>query len=262
MILRPKYFCFLGIITFVVFNPGSRAAYGAYTTEDIRKLTGAVVQQEDSSAIPNAHVINITMKTGVPSGSDGIFAINIRQGDSLYFQAIGFESRTVYVSEEFFNRPGNVIIVLEKMVYDITGIDIYLLPRSYEEFKQRFINLDTLPDYSNLLDSPARALPDEHPTGVPIFSPVTFFYNLFSREGKELRKYKETLEREALARRIEKVLNHDVVRNLTGLEDEDEIMHFLSFCGLSVQFILDSKEYEVYETILDCYERYKDVKPE
>lgn len=222
-----------------------------------RELSGRVVQANDMVVISNVHVINLTAERGTTTGNDGSFLIEIHPNDTLYFQAIGFASDSVIISPEVYNGNKPLTVQLHSQVYEISGVDITPLP-SYDEFKRKFINFqDTAPDLSLALQGLPNLPPrDNPPISSNILNPVSYFYDRYSKRGKELIKMREVVEREKQGYRAGWTFDHDMIRRITGIEDEEEIFDFLAYCNFSNDYILSMKEFEIYEELISCYEKY------
>ncbi len=237
----------------------------SYGNDKQKRLSGVVISKEDSTAIKNAHVINLTQIRGTSTGDDGSFGINIMEGDSIMFQAVGFKNDTVYVTEDFFRQEDHIVMELRKRVYRLPGVDVF--PYStYSEFKQAFIHFDddkiedTLPPIDVDLPERLYLAPTSEGFGVAVPGPITMLYEQFSQSGRERRKYREVKAEADRQDEIARVVNPEVVRRLTSLEDEAEIYDFIDYCNLSYEFIVNAKEYQVYQAILNCYRQYKNLK--
>jgi hypothetical protein len=226
----------------------------------IRKLTGIVVQKADTASIPGVHVINISRQRGAVSDSGGSFAIDVCKGDSILFQAIGFNNGTLFISDTIYFSNINIIIPLESQTYELSGVTVSPLP-SYAEFRRSVINFkDTMPDFRSNLTG-INLIPASGHAPLPnLFSPVSFFYARFSKRGKEIIKYREVIDQEKAVIRSGWVFDHDLVRRITGLEDEEEILSFLSYCKITGDFLQNTPETEVYEALLACYQSYIENK--
>lgn len=64
------------------------------------------------------------------------------------------------------------------------------------------------------------------------------------------------MEHEDYNNYIDKKYNVTVVKNVTGLTDDEETVKFMQFCRLPEDFVYKSNEYELYKAILDCYDSY------
>jgi hypothetical protein len=227
---------------------------------DVRRLTGIVVQKADTSSIPGVHVINISRQRGSASDSDGSFAIDVCTGDSILFQAIGFTKGTLFISDTIFYSDEPLIIPLESQTYELSGVSVSPLP-PYAEFRRSIINFkDTMPDFRSNLSGINLIPASGHPPLPNLFSPVSYFYARFSKRGKEIIKYREVIDQEKAVIRSGWVFDHDLVRRLTGLEDEEEILSFLSYCKITGDFIQNTPETEVYEALLACFRSYIETK--
>ncbi len=229
---------------------------------DIKRLSGVVIQKEDSAALENVHVINITRLRGTSTADDGRFAINMMVGDTIMFQAIGFKNDTIIVTEKFYRETDFVVVELRKKVYKLPGVDIFPYA-TYSEFRQAFIYFDDdkITDTVTRLDldlpEQLYLAPTSEGAGVIMTGPVTLLYEQFSQRGREKRKYREVKQQAEKDGKMARLVNPTVVRSLTGLQDIKEINDFLDFCNLSYDFIVNSKEYQVYQALLDCYRQYK-----
>ncbi len=232
---------------------------------DIKRLPGVVIQKEDSAAIENVHVINLTRMRGTSSLDDGSFAINMMEGDTILFQAMGFKNDTIFVTEKFFRETDYVIIELRKRIYDLPGVDVFPYA-TFSEFRQAFICFDddkitdTVPRIDLDLPEQLYLAPTSEGAGVTMTGPVTLLYEQFSQRGREKRKYREVKEQAKKDEKMSRLVNPTVVKRLTGLEDIQEINDFLDFCNLSYDFVVNSKEYQVYQTLLICYRQYKQIE--
>jgi hypothetical protein len=224
------------------------------------EIGGRVVRLEDSVPVPGAHVINLTGKMGTITSSEGRFTINAMSGDSILFSAIGFKTDTIVAAGKETSATGIFYVYLEEQLYDIDAVDIYPLPPTYAGFKREFIyGFDSIPQYYSIIRDlsvmPART--DPPPPGV-VGSPVSWLYNRYSREGRELRKYGEVLAQERMRGRW--TLNYELVKMVTGLEEDEDILEFFAFCGFTVQWLNISTELDVTEAISDCFNKYNEQK--
>lgn len=219
-------------------------------------LSGKLLRQEDSQPIPNAHIINLSRSTGTVSLHDGSFHIYVQNGDKIRFQAVGFITEILIINENTNLTEVEKIIFLQKRIYELS--EVRVVPyATYSEFKQAFIEYrDTVEEYK--LELPELPLITEYRPqgGVVIKGAITELYNTYSQRGKQIKKYNEVLEQEALAIKANKKYNPRVVTKVTKLTDPKEIEEFMEFCNLNQFFILNAKEYELYQAIQDCFENY------
>ncbi len=223
-------------------------------------LSGKLLQKEGSQPIPNAHIINLSRSTGTVSLHDGSFLIHVQNGDQIRFQAVGFISETLIINENTNLTEVEKIIFLQKRIYELS--EFRVVPyATYSEFKQAFIDYrDTIEEYK--LDLPELSLSEEYRPqgGMVVKGAITELYNTYSKRGKQIKKYNEVLEQEALAVKVNKKYNPRVVTLVTKLTDPKEIEEFMEFCNLNQFFILNAKEFELYQAIQDCFENYTAFK--
>ena len=227
-----------------------------YTQHEYEIVTGRVVRLEDSMPVPGAHIINTTRERGTITNDEGLFSIYAGIGDSLLISVIGFISDTIDITMEVLNSDVLLTLKLEQQIYDIDAVDIYPLPPTYAGFRREFIyGFDSIPQYYSVIREFALTPTKSGPAPVRILgSPITYFYNLLSREGREIRKYREVLREES--KRAGYTLNYDLVRMITGLEEEEEIIAFFYFCEFTAEMLATSTEIEVTEAISECYNKF------
>jgi hypothetical protein len=219
-----------------------------------------VVQQSDSTSIPNVHIINLRNGRGTTSAADGNFIMVVEPGDRILFTALGFHDLTLLIDSAMFEDELPVMIAMDVRSYDLPVVEIYPYA-TFTDFKYAFLNFkDPDPEFKlNLPKSLNIATPGEG-FGVTIKGPITALYDQFSKRGKELRNYHEVLEKEELHRRASRVVNVETIRKYTHLRDEAEIYRFLRFCNMSDEYIVASNEYEVYQQLMACYQQYCEME--
>lgn len=247
----------LVIFVVLILSPGSLAQ----TSESSIILKGLVIDKRDSTVIPNVHIINLNRIRGTTSGSDGSFSILVNKGDSILFQAVGFITDTLAVNTEILNSEKIVIVPLRDKTYQLPTVDVYPYA-TFAEFKHAFLNFEDPEPPLDLQLPPAEFQPDPgDAVGLVIPGPITALYERFSRRGREMAKFKEITDEAELARRASRVVNPEVIKRLTGIEDEQEYYIFLDFCNMSYEYIVNTKDYLVYQRIIRCYEQYAGLKP-
>jgi hypothetical protein len=246
LILTFLFFCIQGH-----FNP-------LKSQEQKKFLMGRVVSESSSVPVANAHIINLMSARGTHTSADGSFVILVAAEDRLLFQSIGFANDTLYISSEIF-AEGYVMVELAERIYELPQVDVFPYP-TFTDFKFAFLNRQVPDDTYELRlpELPNLTQPGEG-FGVRIDGPITALYNQFSRRGRELREYQNVLVREDLRRRASRIVNVEIVRRYTSLEDEAEIHEFLRFCNMTDEYILSAGEVKVYEQLLACYRQYLEV---
>jgi hypothetical protein len=248
------------IITVILVIQGLWLPLTAQTQDRPAPLRGFVIDDRDSTAIPNVHIINLNRVKGTTSGNDGSFGILVNPGDSILFQAVGFVSDTLKITPEILVSRDRIIITLMDKTYQLPTVDVYPWA-TFSDFKYAFLNFEDPDPPLNLNLPPVefQAEPGEG-VGIVIPGPITALYDHFSRRGREMAKYREVSEEAEMARRASRVVNPDIVKRLTGIESKQEYYIFLDFCNISNEYITSTQEYIVYQRILQCYKQYAELK--
>jgi len=232
----------------------------AINSQEPFPLKGFVIDERDSAAISNVHIINLNRIRGTTSDNTGAFTIWAKEGDSIMFQAVGFLNDTLRVTADIIEKREKIFILMKEKIYQLPTVEV--LPyATFQEFKYAFLNFED-PDPPFELDLPPLDFqpdPGENP-GIVIPGPITALYDRFSRRGRELARFRELTEEAEVARRASRIVNYDIIRRLTGIESEQEYYIFMDFCNISNDYIVNTKEYIVYKRILQCYEQYAALK--
>jgi hypothetical protein len=248
------------IVALILVIQGLLLPLTAQTQDRPVPLRGFVVDERDSTAIPNVHIINLNRVKGTTSGNDGSFGILVNPGDSILFRAVGFVSDTLKITPEILVSQDRIIITLMDKTYQLPTVDVYPWA-TFTDFKYAFLNFEDPDPPLNLNLPPVefQAEPGEG-VGIVIPGPITALYDHFSRRGREMAKYREVSDEAEMARRASRVVNPDIVKRLTGIESEQEYYIFLDFCNISNEYITSTQEYIVYQRILQCYKQYAELK--
>jgi hypothetical protein len=239
------------------FAPDGKGIASQYAEGRVR---GLVVHAADSSALGSVHVINLSKARGTASAENGSFAIAASEGDQIMFQSVGFTNDTITVTPAVLD-PGHILLVaLYAKTYELSSVDVFPYA-TFAEFKHAFLHFqDPEPEFDlNLPDLPYIP-PADGSGGAVIRGPITYLYHRFSKRGKEWTRYQEVLESESLALQAARIVNPELVRRYTELEDEEEIKEFLEYCKLSDEFIVRSPRTAVYEALLACYRDFMAVR--
>ena len=250
-----RLFVFLSLIAM-----GLSEKVVAQSDERLYPIRGYIIDQRDSTALTNAHIINLTRIRGATSDNTGAFSIWANEGDSIMFQAIGFHNDTIIITTDILINREKIIVEMKDKIYQLPTVEVFPYA-TFQEFKYAFLNFED-PDPPFELDLPPLDFqpdPGENP-GIVIPGPITALYDRFSRRGRELARFRELTEEAEVARRASRIVNYDIIRRLTGIESEQEYYIFMDFCNMSNDYIVNTKEYVVYQRILQCYEQYAALK--
>ena len=201
-----------------------------------------VVNDSTLKSIRDCHIINKTQKMGTVSDAYGDFKITANLNDSISFSALGYEKLTIAIDESMYNY--GYIVKLKPIAYELSEITI------------QPIIVKPLVTKWEVYTKP---LPNQGGINIPLSgalaSPVTYFYMLLSKEGKQARYYQKVTEGTADFQIIGEKFNGEMVAQLTGLKD-DELIRFMSFCNFSTDFLMYYSPETIRREIRKKYQEY------
>jgi len=212
-------------------------------------------------AIPNCHIINKTQNRATISDDYGFFTVTANTGDSIMFSSIGYETITIAASDSMYSN--NRIVKLKPALYLLTELEIGLLS-TYDRFKRDILSREAQEAYRLAHDGETYSafkspLPNQGGINIPLWgalgSPVTFFYDLLSTEGKQFRHYLSVINGTAEFIIIGEKFNGIIVKELTGFEN-DELIKFMSYCRFSKDWLLMAPEMKIRRAIVRKYREY------
>jgi hypothetical protein len=228
---------------------------------DYYKIKAYIKSFDDSTAVSYAHIIIKQSNYFLVADDFGYFEENFRSEDTLIIMALGFVIKEIPVKDLSYIIVNK--IYLQTRFYEIPEAVIFPY-KTYDEFKQAFINLKLPKEKEIELDLPVfeKSKPSyiTNINGQPTFvieGPITALYMAFSREGKFLRRYQEIVKNDELKKEVKKRYNNDLITYITGIKDEKILSDFIQFCHLSDEFILKANEYDLYLAINQCYIEFK-----
>lgn len=240
-------------------------------------VEGFITNYEGKS-IESVHVVNISNTWGTTSNIEGLFRIAALPGDTIRFTSIGYIPYTYHVPAEKQSPVIPLHVRMEPDTILISGVTVYPWPSDYKALKEAILAMNDqsppVPDlklndpkfYGSQLpgtNSGANQVGNANPgLTYTINGPITALYDAFSKAGKSKRKYESLVARDQRKIFAARRYNAEVVRRITSFKTDKEIQDFMLYCNLSVDFILNSSEYELYKTILDCLLAYNAVHKE
>lgn len=246
-----RYIVLFAMLVFVCANIQAQRKDYKY------KFISKVMNADTAVAISNCHIINKTQKMGTVSDEYGAFTITANVGDSIEFSVIGYAKLTIAASDSMYTNTR--VVKLKPVAYPLSEVKIGLLS-TYDRFKR-----DVLDKESDGLQVMAPIskwevyippLPNQGGLNVPLeISPITFFYNLWSKEGKQYRHYLSVINKSADHIIIGDKFNGLLVHQLTGLEN-DELIEFMSFCGFTKEYLKLAPEMVINREIMAKYKEF------
>jgi len=175
----------------------SIAAFGQ-EKETINDFVRArIIDSQSKKPISFVRIINKSRHFGVYTDTLGVFTISAYHTDTLLISSISYFSMEISASDTLFKQTKIPQIALNERIYELGSVYINSLG-TYQQFKYNVLHLQ-LPTNNTqaLIESIQKELKliPHHPlqaeASIPLGSPITALYMLFSKEGKSLRKYKK-----------------------------------------------------------------------
>lgn len=145
-------------------------------------------------------------------------------------------------------------------------------PKNWEDFKRAFLalqlpveyqyfykNLSFMNQWLRKRDSYQYSMAK---TGFNPMTPIQSFYDAFSKDGKEIRKYNELLRNDFLEKSVGEKCPMEMVKLLTGTESDSTIYAFFRFCNFSQEQIDHATPYDVCVLVTENWERFVGIKEE
>ena len=250
------------LISWLILGPaGSFAQPGTFSGDSAKYLVARIVDSVSREPVRFAHIVNTDMGLATVSDAMGYFYIKASKNDTIQISAIGYSITRLTLHESLLESRGIALIQLTPFIYPIDAVSVNQLG-NYRQFRQRFLDLElpepkyqisssVLEDIGSGVDSITQLSPS------PLGSPITYLYNLLSREGRSNRKLAKLQEEEEFARKIAYKYSPDLVSRITGYTGL-ELYEFMEFCNFTREFLLNSSEYEIIETILKTQKKFEE----
>lgn len=238
--------------------------FGAASAQEIVKITGTIVNDNDMLPVANANIINLNKVKGASSDEKGYFEIAASVNDTLHISLIGFVTLNVRVTNDWIKNKTTRIQMTEKAIaleeviiqpYKLTGyleVDSKLIPMR-ENYRYSISGLNQ--GYEAGENSPAafgKVLGS-------IFNPADALYNFFGKKPKELKKLRQMKKDDNLRNLLETKYDRETICALLGIQKND-IPEILSRCNYSESFVQTANDLQIMDAISACYEEYKILK--
>lgn len=240
---------------------GQTSLYGQQNT-----ITACIINHSTKEPVKFAHIQNYSNHTTAITDTNGLFNIRANPGDTLIFSAIGYFYKKVTVVDSLIKQDIVAVFELMERIYDIDEANIYI-PGTYQNFKHDFINLvvpktrvDILREnLGNIARTEGKKAYDE-PVATGRIEPPAPGLTILSADEKARLRLKEYITRQEKQNIIYEKYNVEIVKQVTGLTDDDEAMSFMLFCNFDAQYLLEVNQLDLMKKIADKYELYKNEK--
>jgi len=224
------------------------------TAQERTVVSGLLLNVVDSTAITEAHIINLTAQRGVISNTEGKFEIRTNPYDSVLISVIGYYPLTI-IAENLTD-----IIYLEERNYELELYNV--IPyKNFDEFKIAFANLD-LPDTERKVNSTIYLTREElvgmgHTgSGIIFTGVISGILASFNKHMKDKANYEMLLLRDKYEAFLATKFNPDLVKRIVELNDIEKLNDFIAYCDFNNDFIAKNNNYTIITQIFDCYDEY------
>jgi hypothetical protein len=225
-------------------------------------IIGKVEDRENKKGIKAARIYNLNAKAGSTTNERGLFFIWAMPGDSVKITAKGFNAHS-FVCKTITKDTTFSLVSDPTYVTQLDEVEVF--GKKPEQMKREIAELlDEAPetgkfDAGSLLTTGTNA--GQGGAGISINA----IYDYFSKSGKDHRNAGYLTQQERYKFYADWRLNPKLVTKLTGLTGDD-LDQFMTFLKLDQSYILRASDYELNETILNFYDRFKNrnqyyVKP-
>lgn len=234
----------------------------AQEQQKLIKITGRVIAVKDTSGISYANVLNLSYPSGTISDQVGNFTIVCRYGDTLQFSCLGYDHSYLNTKNlDATNIEHNVRIRLMSKIYQLPTVTIF--PFSTRAGLKRAFLAMKLPEKDIMEMAVAKRLKVSRydvgafpSSGLTLPGPVSLLYDLFSKEGKNRRKFEKILQQESIDKLIDRRYNADIVARIIGNDDPNLVKDFMKYCHFSIGYISLVNDYDLYLNIKQSWLNY------
>lgn len=212
------------------------------TNGQIQKVQQGVVFKKGTSVrIANAKVYNKRAGYTLITNNFGLFSMLASAGDTLEISHEDYASRTVIVSafkdELVFLPPSNTLAEVT-----VKGESVKQRLKEVEDsYRSKGIYYKGRPPLSLL-----------SPFGG---SPLTFFHELLSKDGKRARRFQEFSEQESDYYEIASRFNDNTIKRIVPIKDED-LADFKLLYRPKIELIRTGTDFELFKYIKTSYQEF------
>lgn len=214
-------------------------------------VVGAVIDQTSKSAVPYAQIVDYKNNTGTIANEQGRFSYTVNVGDTLHIISVGYEKTRIVISD----KNTTVIVYLKQNIQQLKGLTIHAIPQTIDELRRAIVEMGEQGKINVQVPPVERKAGEVDNAGLKaIQSPITFLYNMFSKKGAQAEEIQELTEQK---KRVQEKYNPQLVSKITGITETKELAQFITYCGFTDKYILQSSPYDLAIDISNQYEKFK-----
>jgi hypothetical protein len=231
-------------ILFVLFIIGSINVYSQQGS-----IKGKVIDSGTGKAVEYAYILNYSLHKSIYSNTNGEFYLNARQGDTLVMYGVGYYYLKIIVDDKMLGTQYVTAFELRQQAYELSEARIIGMG-TYDDFRQQL-----LVSHTAAVEAYEKAKAEQRLNGITFVS-----VPILTPEEKERIKLAGIINKEKVRDQIYQKYNPVVVKKITGLSDDDEIIEFMVYCNFPDNYLLGVTEYDLMTRITLKYEMFKRKK--
>ncbi len=239
------------MLLFLVYESGAQMDPSLIDPILIR-LKGRLINSADSSGVPYATIINHRTHLGATTNSDGFFAMEILNIDSLEISSVGYQKKIIHIPSHY-NGQEVLSFFVNPVSYAVGEVEVQGDKPSHP------MELGTGKPVDIPVELRGDAFNEPPPILTALFNPISFWYYHLSQREQEKRKTREAMAIQKNWEMHSENYNKAMVKKLTGLNDAGADSFMIWFNAKNV-LPYTANEYEVRASIRYYYELYKEQR--
>ena len=202
-------------------------SFGQVSAQSYVMIRGAVFNMK-GEALSGAHTRNISRNYGTFTDADGSFTIIMASRDSLKVSMIGYKPYKMVIPANLDAQSYRLKVTLIVDTIQLKSVEIRPYPLTYSEFRKEFVEKES-PEEKYFERTRIPKITGPYIIG----GPISFFYDRYSKEAKELKKMAAIFATITLRENFLKVISPDVLRLRYNCIEDEDIDDLIRFCGIS-----------------------------
>lgn len=209
---------------------------------------GVIKDEFSQEGIPNVVVVNRTTYATATSLSNGVFAIEAKEGDELQLIHSNYDRVVVELTKDWL-QVQSAEFILRSKAEELEEIYISTLRLTWIlEVDSRLIAFAEYPYTKDLSMTPYSQY-----TG---FNPVKSIYRKIKKNSDEYQKIQSIKEEEGMLALMQKRYDRELVSGLTGVS-KTKIIEMLQRCDYDERFIYTANDHQIYVALNQCMNKLK-----
>ncbi|HEX2395813.1 MAG TPA: carboxypeptidase-like regulatory domain-containing protein [Bacteroidales bacterium] len=226
------------------------------------RITGHVADSATGEPVEYAQILNFSLQKQMYSNQKGQFSLEARPGDTLVVYGLGYYYYKMTVTESMLqDEPVSILLIHEP--YSLSAAQILGIG-NYSDFRNKLINEEPpktkTEQLNESMESPILRAALEGFQEYMVSHPSIASIPIRTPEEIERLKLDKIKNKERISNMVYHKFNPLIVKEITGLSDDSEIIEFMLYCNFSESYILEANSYDLAERIAAKYELFRKKK--